>query len=116
MATEMEDGDNDLAEEGWKDDDFLSFGNASDEKSKPKREEQSTADETSPATTNLENALPPWMDQPTNFRRVPPLVALHNEIVGFCKLMAPMPEVRYVVCLAVVLLCVCGCVCVCELS
>ena len=92
MATEMDDNDNGLAEEGWKDDDFLSFGNASDEKSKPKREEQSNENPAA-TSTNLENDLPPWMDQPTNFRRVPPLVALHNEIVGFCKLMAPMPEV-----------------------
>jgi non-canonical poly(A) RNA polymerase PAPD5/7 len=36
--------------------------------------------------------LPPWMHQYTDYRRVNSLVALHNEIVGFCKLMEPRPE------------------------
>lgn len=33
--------------------------------------------------------LPPWMDRYVDFRRTNHLVALHNEIVGFCKLMEP---------------------------
>jgi non-canonical poly(A) RNA polymerase PAPD5/7 len=37
--------------------------------------------------------LPPWMTQPVNRRdRTNHLVALHNEVVGFCKLMEPHPE------------------------
>ena len=36
--------------------------------------------------------LPPWMDRYADYRRVNHLVALHNEIVGFCKLMEPHPE------------------------
>lgn len=36
--------------------------------------------------------LPPWMDDFVNYRQVNPLVALHNEIFGFCKLMEPRKE------------------------
>eukprot|EP00531_Pseudo-nitzschia_arenysensis_P007353 CAMPEP_0116156550 /NCGR_PEP_ID=MMETSP0329-20121206/22890_1 /TAXON_ID=697910 /ORGANISM="Pseudo-nitzschia arenysensis, Strain B593" /LENGTH=457 /DNA_ID=CAMNT_0003653637 /DNA_START=54 /DNA_END=1424 /DNA_ORIENTATION=+ len=35
------------------------------------------------------NGLPPWMDSYVDHRRINPLIALHNEIVGFCKLMEP---------------------------
>ena len=36
--------------------------------------------------------LPPWMDGYVDHRRVNPLVALHNEIVSFCKLMEPRSD------------------------
>jgi non-canonical poly(A) RNA polymerase PAPD5/7 len=36
--------------------------------------------------------LPPWMGDFVNYRQVNPLVALHNEIVSFCKLMEPRKE------------------------
>lgn len=36
--------------------------------------------------------LPPWMPAYVNRKRTNHLVALHNEIVGFCKLMEPRPE------------------------
>jgi non-canonical poly(A) RNA polymerase PAPD5/7 len=36
--------------------------------------------------------LPPWMDSYVDYRRVNHLVALHNEIVSFCRLMEPRPE------------------------
>jgi non-canonical poly(A) RNA polymerase PAPD5/7 len=37
--------------------------------------------------------LPPWMTQHVNHhQRTNHLVALHNEVVGFCKLMEPHPE------------------------
>jgi len=38
------------------------------------------------------NSLPPWMESYVDYRRVNPLIALHNEIVGFCKLMEPKKE------------------------
>ena len=38
------------------------------------------------------NSLPPWMETYVDYRRVNPLIALHNEIVGFCKLMEPKKE------------------------
>ena len=38
------------------------------------------------------NGLPPWMDTYVDHRRVNPLVALHNEIVGFCRLMEPRDD------------------------
>ncbi len=38
------------------------------------------------------NGLPPWMDDYVDHRRVTPMVALHNEIVGFTKLMEPRPD------------------------
>lgn len=37
-------------------------------------------------------SLPPWMKQYTDYRRINPLLALHNEIVGFCNLMSPLEE------------------------
>lgn len=73
-------------EEAWKDDDFLSLGNSNTNNEETRTDEQ--------PSTNAKNDLPPWMDDYTNFRRVSPLVALHNEIVGFCNLMSPMPKVR----------------------
>ncbi len=36
--------------------------------------------------------LPPWMSHFVDYNRTNHVVALHNEIVGFCKLMEPHPE------------------------
>ena len=38
------------------------------------------------------SSLPPWMESYVDYRRVNPMVALHNEIVAFCKLMEPRDE------------------------
>jgi len=76
-------------EECWKDDDFLSLGDR-DEDSPAKYKPANVSDK-EPSQTDL----PPWMDEYTDFRRVPPLVALHNEIVGFESLMKPMPSVCF---------------------
>lgn len=46
-------------------------------------------DQSSPAPRGL---LPPWMDQPNNFRQSPPLIALHNELVAFYNLMSLGPS------------------------
>jgi hypothetical protein len=37
-------------------------------------------------------SLPPWMETYVDYRRVNPLVALHNEIVSFCRLMEPRKD------------------------
>jgi len=37
-------------------------------------------------------SLPPWMENYIDYRRVNHLVAFHNEIVAFCKLMEPRKE------------------------
>ena len=37
-------------------------------------------------------SLPPWMEGYVDYRRINPLVALHNEIVSFCKLMEPRTD------------------------
>ena len=74
-------------EENWKDEDFLSFGDNADEEDTGDDKEEETTLDFNP------NDLPPWMTEYTNFRHVSPLVALHNEIVGFCNLMSPMPKV-----------------------
>uniref|UniRef100_A0A6V0BPQ8 Polymerase nucleotidyl transferase domain-containing protein n=1 Tax=Pseudo-nitzschia australis TaxID=44445 RepID=A0A6V0BPQ8_9STRA len=41
---------------------------------------------------NNKNGLPPWMESYVDHFRVNPMVALHNEIVGFCSLMEPRKE------------------------
>ena len=38
---------------------------------------------------NRLTSLPPWMEDYVDYRRINPLVALHNEIVSFQKLMEP---------------------------
>ena len=38
------------------------------------------------------NSLPPWMDGRVDYRRINPMVAFHNEIVSFCRLMEPKPK------------------------
>ena len=84
-------------EDAWKDDDFLSFDAPQAENSVADAflsEGKKTGDPSMVAIAS--NDLPPWMDNYTDFRRVSPLVALHNEIVGFCDLMSPMPEVSTV--------------------
>ena len=37
-------------------------------------------------------SLPPWMEGCVDYRSVSPMVAFHNEIVAFCKLMEPRDE------------------------
>ena len=37
-------------------------------------------------------SLPPWMKERVDYRRINPLVAFHNEIVSFCRLMEPRIE------------------------
>lgn len=43
-------------------------------------------------TFDKRTSLPPWMDSYVDHRRTNPLVALHNEIVGFCRLMEPRDD------------------------
>lgn len=96
-----EQGNENTGEEVWKDDDFLSFGGNSNEQQESDNDDENDAagpeDEGNSNRANglAADQLPPWMDQYTDFRYVAPLVALHNEIVGFCNLMSPMPQVSY---------------------
>ncbi|OEU20356.1 Nucleotidyltransferase, partial [Fragilariopsis cylindrus CCMP1102] len=36
--------------------------------------------------------VPPWMGGRVDYRRINPMVAFHNEIVSFCRLMEPKPK------------------------
>ncbi|CAB9512892.1 canonical poly(A) RNA polymerase PAPD7 [Seminavis robusta] len=82
-ASDDDDDDSDMDEA----EDFLAFDdNNSNKEPKEETKEDDDDDDGTPSD------LPPWMDYHTNVRRVTPLVALHNEIVGFCNLMSPMPE------------------------
>jgi hypothetical protein len=92
MASASTDG----GEAVWQDADFLSFGNDDNEGSvndDNNSEDRSANDQADPRSWS-EGELPPWMDRYTDFRRVSPLVALHNEAVGFSQLISPTTEVR----------------------
>lgn len=87
-----------MKEEDWKDDDFLSFGakqsKEDDDDNNNNNEWLTTAAlaETVPYHQQTDtSALPPWLDEAFP-RGLNPLVQLHNEIVSFCKLVEPMPE------------------------
>ena len=102
-----------MSENDWKNDDFLAFG-PGDNSGNNANDESDDAAAGAPAkdagdrrgkkraaagTTTKPTDLPPWMDErlawqqnPRNHRRPAPLVALHNEIVEFAKLMEPRPE------------------------
>ena len=45
-----------------------------------------------PANYDSSRDLPPWMKDYVDYRQVNLLVALHNEIIAFCKLMEPRPD------------------------
>jgi hypothetical protein len=93
------------AEEAWKDDDFLCFGDNKEEGgvssnndvASDVREEQQ---QQSGGVSGSAPAPPkiPWMSSvgtSNNWQRnVPPLVTLHNEIVNFTNLMKPTEEER----------------------
>lgn len=96
----------DRNENAWKNDDFLSFGEATTaaEDDATSASDRSTGAGSQPKNPRAEAAssasavtdLPPWMDcqsawqnNPRNPRRPSPLVALHNEIVDFATLMEP---------------------------
>lgn len=76
----------DLCEDDWKDDDFLAFNTApaadvlDSESKKP-----------SSHSSRTDFHLPPWMDT-MHTPATPRLVALHNEMVRFVKLMEPTRE------------------------
>jgi non-canonical poly(A) RNA polymerase PAPD5/7 len=73
------------------DDDFLVLEDNSDAESDEEDSpgEQASASEPSHDSTS---DLPPWMAQHIDYRSVNYLVALHNEIGSFCKLMEPRDE------------------------
>ncbi|KAL3924116.1 MAG: hypothetical protein SGILL_001247 [Bacillariaceae sp.] len=71
--------------------DFVTLGQIQDD------EQDQSDDDDDEAQANLNqqlsnNHLPPWMPQPVDYRHTNLLVALHNEIVQFCKLMEPRDD------------------------
>lgn len=49
-------------------------------------------EDSGPDYRNKYNKLPPWMEKRADNHQTAPLVALHNEIVSFCRLMEPRKE------------------------
>jgi hypothetical protein len=92
--------------ESWVDDEFISFGGGDDDDDNDEDVDedanhndrgnnlapQQPPPPPPPPPPPHAVVLPPWMDVPTDYRRVNPLIALHNEIVSFCHLMQPLPE------------------------
>jgi len=94
MADENEENDKQFDEVGDRksndlDEDFLTLGDVDDES-----DEDEAKGETEEENQNVNRTgdLPPWMTQYVDYRRTNHLVALHNEIVGFCRLMEPHDE------------------------
>lgn len=93
MGTDDERIDSQVVSSGGIDEDFLVLGGDSDEGENDDAESSQTGapyngDGSSPRF-NQDTDLPPWMMYRVDYHRINPLVALHNEIVGFCKLMEP---------------------------
>eukprot|EP00934_Nitzschia_sp_Nitz4_P001893 Nitzschia sp. Nitz4//scaffold128_size63911//6687//7961//NITZ4_006212-RA/size63911-processed-gene-0.126-mRNA-1//-1//CDS//3329534811//1893//frame0 len=70
--------------------DFVTLGDLGDNDDENEPSSESTLAQY--LTKQPENDLPPWMAYPVDLKRISPLVALHNEVVGFCKLMEPRNE------------------------
>jgi non-canonical poly(A) RNA polymerase PAPD5/7 len=88
-------------EEDWKDADFLSLDGIKPRTRIDKKQEES-ADDASEHESDMETSsssvgdgadtLPPWMNHYIDVGVTHPLIALHNEIVGFARLMEPTRE------------------------
>ena len=76
----------------WEEADFLSLDEVGDDSQENDEHQHSQVTTSSNNNNNNSKRLPPWMDRPHDFRRIHPLMALHNEIVWFCNLMEPMPD------------------------
>jgi non-canonical poly(A) RNA polymerase PAPD5/7 len=76
---------------GGLDEDYVVFGDSDDEAESDQEEtpQEEVQDDESEPSFNRDTDLPPWMKQRVDYRRINHLVALHNEVVGFCKLMEP---------------------------
>lgn len=76
--------------------DFISFlPSDDDENEEAETDSNDSTQKTSQhqsRTFDKRTSLPPWMDTYVDHRRTNPLVALHNEIVGFCRLMEPRDD------------------------
>lgn len=88
----------DAVEDDNEDEDFISLTPANEEEEEDDEEgdsnnDGSDADDSgNKMESNRNGGLPPWMQHQVDYRRVNPLVALHNEIVAFCRLMEPREE------------------------
>ncbi|KAL3939488.1 MAG: hypothetical protein SGBAC_005794 [Bacillariaceae sp.] len=99
-----EDSDESSNEINEFDKDFLSLDNYTnsnsinnnddddDDGDNDERESQNESQLASGASYNNATHLPPWMKESVDYRRTNHLVALHNEIVEFCRLMEPREE------------------------
>jgi non-canonical poly(A) RNA polymerase PAPD5/7 len=76
------------------DDDFVSLWDVADENESDGEQEPHRSRSWAGAFQDgaVAHNLPPWMDHHVDRSRVNPLVALHNEVVGFCQLMEPHPS------------------------
>lgn len=71
--------------------DFVTLGNVDEEDTNDDKEDEEPGGRNSSAVWDAsgQQDLPPWMLDYPNYQRTKRLVALHNEIVNFCKLMEP---------------------------
>jgi non-canonical poly(A) RNA polymerase PAPD5/7 len=60
-----------------------------DERYQEETPQEEVQDDESEPSYNRDTDLPPWMKDRVDYRSINHLVALHNEVVGFCKLMEP---------------------------
>lgn len=76
--------------------DFISFLPSDDDENEEAETDSNDASQKTSQhqsrTFDTRTSLPPWMDSYVDHRRTNPLVALHNEIVGFCRLMEPRDD------------------------
>ena len=75
--------------------DFVTLGAVHDNDDDEDNDEETSSQDGKAYSTGAydpQRDLPPWMSQHVNHQQIHHLVALHNEIVGFCKLMEPHPE------------------------
>ena len=86
----LDDGDDEDDDDD--DDDNEEEENGDDQQQSGGKSNTNNAPLVLPSSYDNQRDLPPWMDSYVDYRRVNHLVALHNEIVSFCRLMEPRPE------------------------
>ena len=73
-------------------DDFVSLVPLQDDDDDDQESDDDEDDNPQNLNIHPNNHLPPWMPHPVDYRHTNLLVALHNEIVQFCKLMEPRDD------------------------
>ena len=93
-----DDGEKEQTNDGSNGEDFISLMPVGDDNDEEDEFDAGTASVDTTGNFNGKRkfdklkSLPPWMKTYVDYRRVNPLVALHNEIVCFCRLMEPREE------------------------